>query len=58
VEIIFKLYDQSGAELGEAFDYTNQLGPNVVWNFRALCNIREIGSTNIFRANLDRLIVR
>jgi hypothetical protein len=58
VEIIFKLYDQSGTELGEALDYTNQLGPNVVWSFRAACMTSEAVSTNIFRAKLDRLIVR
>ncbi len=58
VEIIFKLYDQSGVVLGEALDYTNQLGPNVVWNFRAACMTSESVSTNIFRAKLDRLIVR
>jgi hypothetical protein len=58
VEIIFKLYDQSGTELGEALDYTNQLGPNVVWNFRAACMTSEAVSTNIFRAKLDRLIVQ
>ena len=58
VEIIFKLYDQGGNELGEALDYTNQLGPNVVWNFRAPCMTSEAVSTNIFEAKLDRLIVR
>ena len=58
VEIIFKLYDQGGIELGEALDYTNQLGPNVAWNFRAPCMTSEAVSTNIFRAKLDRLIVR
>jgi hypothetical protein len=58
VEIIFKLYDQSGTELGEALDYTNQLGPNVVWSFRAACMTSEAVSTNIFRAKLDRLIVQ
>jgi len=58
VEIIFKLYDQGGNELGEALDYTNQLGPNVVWSFRAPCMTSEAVSTNIFRAKLDRLIVR
>ena len=58
VEIIFKLYDQGGNELGEALDYTNQLGPNVVWNFRAPCMTSEADSTNIVRATLDRLIVR
>ncbi len=55
VEIIFKLYDQAGTELGEALDYTNQLGPGVEWSFRAPCGIT---STNIHRARLDRLIVR
>jgi len=58
VEIIFKLYDQIGTELGEAHGYTNQLGPNVVWNFRAPCMTSEAVSTNIVRATLDRLIVR
>ena len=58
VEIIFTLYDQSGDVLGEALDYTNKLGPNVVWNFRATCMTSESVSTNIFRAKLDRLIVR
>ena len=58
VEIIFKLYDQGGTELGEALDYTNQHGPNVVWHFRAPCMTSESISTNIFRAKLDRLIVR
>jgi len=58
VEIFFKLYDQGGNELGEALDYTNQLGPNVVWNFRAACMTSESVSTNIHKAKLDRLIVR
>jgi hypothetical protein len=58
VEIIFKLYDEGGNELGEALDYTNQLGPNVVWNFRAPCMTSEAVSTNISEAKLDRLIVR
>jgi hypothetical protein len=58
VEIIFKLYDEGGIKLGEALDYTNKLGPNVVWHFRAPCMTSEAVSTNIFRAKLDRLIVR
>ena len=58
VEIIFKLYDQGGIELGEALDYTNQLGPNVAWNFRAPCMTSEAVSTNIFEAKLYQLIAR
>ena len=47
VELKIELYDGQGALLGETLDYTNQLGPNVTWNFKAACLLTNAASAKV-----------
>lgn len=47
VELKIELYDGQGALLGETLDYTNQLGPNVTWNFKAACLLTNAASARV-----------
>ena len=47
VELKIELYDGQGALLGETLDYTNQLGPNVMWNFKAACLLTNAASARV-----------
>jgi hypothetical protein len=53
VELHFNLYDSTGATLGEAVEYKDEMGPNSTWSFRATCLF-----TNVVRADLVKVIVR
>jgi len=53
VELHFHLFDSSGAKLGEAVEYTDEVGPYSTWSFRAACSV-----TNVARADLVKVIVR
>ena len=53
VEMHFHLFDSSGAKLGEAVEYTDEVGPYSTWSFRAACMF-----TNVHRAKLMEVIVR
>ena len=47
VELKIELYDGQGTLLGETLDYTNQLGPNVTWNFKAACLLTNAASAKV-----------
>jgi hypothetical protein len=53
VELRFLLYDASGMKLGETLDFTNKLGPNMEWHFRAVSMF-----TNVARVDLAGVVVR
>ncbi len=37
VEVQIELYDAQGQTMGQTMDFTNQLGSNLTWSFRAAC---------------------
>ena len=47
VELKIELYDGKGTLLGETLDYTNQLGPNVTWKFKAACLLTNAASAKV-----------
>jgi hypothetical protein len=47
VELKIELYDEKGTLLGETLDYTNQLGPNVTWKFKAACLLTNAASAKV-----------
>ena len=53
VEVQIELYDAQEQPLGYTMDYTNQLGANVTWSFKAAC-----GKTNAVKAKITRVVAR
>ena len=53
VELRFRQYDSGGAKLGETLAFTNKLGPNMEWHFRAVTMF-----TNVARVDLAGVVVR
>ena len=53
VELRFLLFDANGNKLGETLDFTNKLGPNMDWHFRAVSMF-----TNVARVDLAGVVVR
>ena len=47
VELKIELYDGKGTLLGATLDYTNQLGPNVTWKFKAACLLTNAASAKV-----------
>ena len=47
VEVKIELYDVQGALIGTTLDYTNQLGPNLTWTFRAACTLTNAASAKV-----------
>ena len=47
VEVQIELHDAQGQLLGHTMDYTNQLGPNVTWSFRAACSFTNAAGAKV-----------
>ena len=47
VEVKIELYDVQGTLIGTTLDYTNQLGPNLTWTFRAACTLTNAASAKV-----------
>ena len=47
VEVKIELYDVQGTLIGITLDYTNQLGPNLAWTFRAACTLTNAASAKV-----------
>lgn len=53
VEVEIELYDAQGQLLGHTMDYTNQLGSNLTWSFKAACSL-----TNAAGAKIAKVVAR
>ena len=47
VEVNIELYDSQENLIGTTLDYTNQLGPNLAWTFRAACPLTNAASAKV-----------
>lgn len=52
ITIEFKLYDSSGAVIGEALDTIEDLGPEEKWNFKAIVLEENVAKIILKRINI------